>query len=122
MANFCTFIGRLGADPEFKHIESRGGAPVPLVEFSLASDRYRNDAPLWVKVAVWDERLQRLVMSHLKKGSSIAVDGSLDAKPYANKQTGDVNPGLQLKASRIEFVGGKKDDNSGNSQSSYDDF
>lgn len=106
MANFCTFIGRLGADPETRYIETKGGGNAPLVSFSFACDQYPETAPLWVDVAVWDERLQKFC-GHLKKGSSVAISGKLSAKPYKSKD-GDPRPGLNLKAERIEFVGGKK--------------
>lgn len=108
MSNFCTFIGRLGADPEARYIETRGGSSVTLVSFSLASDQYPEDQPLWIDVAVWDERLQKFC-GHLKKGSSVAITGKLSAKPFTTRG-GDLRPGLQLKADRIEFAGSNKKD------------
>lgn len=121
MSNFCTFIGRLGADPEQRYIETRGGGSAPLVTFSLACDQYPDDKPLWVDVAVWDERLQGFAAKHLRKGSGVAITGKLSAKPY-NTRDGEARSGLQLKADRIEFVGGKKEDGQPKADSGYANY
>ena len=89
-------IGNLGKDPVKKYVES---LEKNVVELSVAvTMSYGDDGETrWVRVAVWNEGLQDAVMENLKKGSKVAVEGTMKIEKYEDK------PQYQMTASRIGF-------------------
>jgi single stranded DNA-binding protein len=89
-------VGNLGKDPEKKYVDSLEKS---VVEASVAvTMSYGDDGETrWVKVAVWNEGLQDQVMEKLKKGSKVAVEGTMKIDSYEGKAQ------YQMSASRIGF-------------------
>lgn len=81
--------GFLGEDPvrrDFQH----GGFVVTL---NLATSDYwkdaagnRQKATEWHKVAIFNEYLGKLAMSHLRKGSSVYVEGKIKSRRYTDSK------------------------------------
>lgn len=91
MINKITLVGRLGADPEVRTLES--GAMV--AKFGLAtSENYRDKSGEWQEqtewhdVVVWRSLAER-AQEYLKKGSLVYLEGKLTHRKWQDK---DGNP------------------------------
>lgn len=101
----ATIVGNIGSDPQMQFTPNGQG----LLRFSVASN-YRvrdqagtwSDATEWVRVAVFGKRAETL-QQHLRKGMRVYVDGRLEARPWTDR-AGNVQAGLELTASDVEFV------------------
>jgi single-strand DNA-binding protein len=87
MINKVTLIGRLGGDPEMRHLE--GG--VAVARFSLATnDSYKDkdgnwqDSTEWHNVVVWRDQAERAEKT-LKKGMMCYVEGKISYRKYTDK-------------------------------------
>src|SRR3984893_9557590 len=70
--NQCSFIGRLGKDPEMNY--TPGGAAV--TKFSLAVDQGKGQKALWLNIVCWSELAERM-NTMLYKGAPVFVQGRL---------------------------------------------
>jgi single-strand DNA-binding protein len=84
MINKVTLIGRLGGDPEIRHLD--GG--VAVARFSLATnDAYKDkdgnwqDTTEWHNVVVWRDQAERAAQI-LKKGGLCFVEGKISYRKY----------------------------------------
>jgi len=101
----CQLIGNLGNDPEMRY--SANGSP--FLRFNVASN-YRTRTPEgewqdrteWVRVTVFGQCAETL-NQHLRKGMRVYAEGRLEARPWTDR-TGNVNAGLELMASDVEFM------------------
>ena len=76
--NVCTFIGRLGKDPDMRYTTS-GKA---VVSFSLAVNRDgKRDETDWIDFVAW-EKAAELISQYCHKGDLIGVTGSLYRKEW----------------------------------------
>jgi single-strand DNA-binding protein len=119
--NQCTFIGRLGKDPDF----SVTTAGTPLAKFSLAVDQYKGKAQeketLWLNIVAWD-RLAELVEKYTEKGRLVMVQGRLDINAYTDKE-GVKRQGVQIVASSVQLLDSKSTSPGGKPTSEeYDPF
>jgi single-strand DNA-binding protein len=87
MVNKVTLIGRLGSDPEVRHLESG----VAVARFSVATNEYYKDkngefqeTTEWHNVVVWREAAER-AEKQLKKGGLIYVEGKITYRKYTDK-------------------------------------
>jgi len=78
--NQCSFIGRLGKDPDFQ--VTQNGKPV--TKFSLAVDQGK-DQTMWLNITTWD-KLAETVEKYARKGMQVFVQGKLQLRPYKDKQ------------------------------------
>lgn len=90
--NLVTLNGRLGADPEFKKLDT-GRA---VVKFRMATDdSYTNsqgekvEQTDWHTVVAWGKKAE-LIFSHLKKGEKIRVFGKLKYNQWERPEGGYV--------------------------------
>jgi len=87
--NECTFIGRLGADPEVKR--SRDGKAI--VNFRLAvSEQWRDktsgerkERTTWVPVVIFSEGLAKIAEQYLRKGSRVFLRGAFNVREWEDK-------------------------------------
>ena len=107
----CSAIGNLGSDPDLKY--SAGGAA--FLRFNLATNGRRRDAAgnwgdhtEWVRITVLGKRAESLA-EHLRKGMRVYASGRLEARPWTG-QSGQVNAGLELIASDVEFMSTRNED------------
>lgn len=103
--NQCTFIGRLGKDPDFNVTPS--GTPV--AKFSLAIDQYKGKGEeketLWVNVVTWD-KLAEIVEKYAEKGRLVLVQGRLDVSVYTDKE-GVKRQSIQIIANLVQLLDSK---------------
>jgi single-strand DNA-binding protein len=78
--NQCSFIGRLGKDPELTVTAS--GKPV--TKFSLAVDQGKDQPPLWLNITTFD-KLAEIVEMYAHKGVQVFVQGRLVLRQYKDK-------------------------------------
>ena len=78
--NQCSFIGRLGKDPEMTYTPS-GKA---VTKFSLAVDQGKNQDTLWLTVVCWNDLAERM-NEYLSKGQLVFVQGKLVQRSYVDK-------------------------------------
>lgn len=85
--NQCTFVGRLGQDPEIT-VTPTGRKKA---KFSIAvSDKWTDESGIkhekttWVPITAWN-RLASTVESYLHKGSQVLVQGKLGFSTYTDK-------------------------------------
>lgn len=87
MINKVTLVGRLGAEPEIRTLES--GAMV--AKFGLAtSESYRDRAGEWQEQTEWHDvvvwrTLAERAQEYLKKGSLIYLEGKLTHRKWQDK-------------------------------------
>lgn len=116
MLNKIHLIGRLGADPETRRLES--GKTV--AKFTLAtSETWKNangekqEETQWHNIVVW-EGLAEIAEKYLKKGSLIYVEGKMTYRTYEGED-GQKKYFSEVRASTFKMLGGKPDNGGGNS-------
>lgn len=82
--NKATIIGRLGKDPEVRHLEA--GSTV--ASFSVAvSEKFKNKAgevvenTEWLNIVAWNKRAE-VVEKYVKKGMLVYVEGKIKTRNY----------------------------------------
>lgn len=114
MINTATIMGRLTADPILKTTTS--GKSV--TSFNVAVDRaYKTDnGPQadFIPVVAWEQKAE-FICRYFKKGSMIALTGSLRSRAYEDrhKQKRTV---LEIFAEEISFCGSKSDSSGNNAE------
>ncbi|WP_375694223.1 single-stranded DNA-binding protein [Bartonella sp. AD24XZML] len=89
MLNKVTLIGRLGADPESKTMNS--GTEV--VNFRIATSESYTDKNThqkvekteWHSVVIFNPHLAKIALQYLKKGSKVYVEGKLQTRKWQDK-------------------------------------
>ena len=100
--NVCTFIGRLGRDPEMRYT----GNGKAVTSFSLAVNRdLKKDESDWIDFVAW-EKTAEIVAQYCHKGDLIGVTGSLQRREW--EKDGQKRYSYEVKVNRIDFCGGKK--------------
>ena len=88
MINKVTLIGRLGNDPEVRHLD--GGAAVASVSLAT-NESYKDkdgnwqDQTEWHNVVMWREMAER-AGNMLKKGMLVFVEGKITYRKYTDKE------------------------------------
>lgn len=101
--NNCSFIGRLGKDPDLRY--TTGGKAV--ATFSLAVSRDgKKDETDWIDFVAW-EKSAELVAQYCHKGDMIGATGSLQQRSWEDKD-GKKRSVHEVKVYRIDFCGSKK--------------
>lgn len=106
MLNVVAIMGRLVADPELKTTP----AGVHLCRFRLACERsYARPGEQrqadFLDVVAWRQTAE-FVSKYFKKGSLIAVQGSVQSRQYQDKN-GANRTATEVLASQVSFCGGK---------------
>lgn len=99
--NHSTLIGFLGKDPE-ERVTKNGNKGI---FFTLAVESYfaKEKKTQWYNIVIWEETLFPMALS-LKKGSLVALAGTmLPPKTYESK-TGESRVDLTLKCTTLYFV------------------
>lgn len=102
--NVLTLIGNLGGDPDVKYFES-GSVNA---KFSLAVRKSKNDDPDWFNCVAWGKTAETIA-NYLRKGSKVAIDGSLGEESWTDRQTGELRTSTIVKVERLEMLGKKGD-------------
>lgn len=96
--NNVSIIGRLGKDPELKHLQD-GKA---ICSFSLALDEGKDASPSWVDVTAWEKTAEN-VAQYLSKGDECAVSGRLRQERWET-DSGEKRSRIVIVASRVDFL------------------
>ncbi|WP_208437592.1 single-stranded DNA-binding protein [Bartonella taylorii] len=126
MLNKVMLIGRLGADPESKTMNS--GAEI--VNFSIATSESYTDKNThqkvekteWHSVVIFNPHLAKIALQYLNKGSKVYIEGKLQTRKWQDKNGHDrytteiILP--QFKG-ELKLLDGKNNDNQ-EPLSSYD--
>lgn len=91
--NQCSFIGRLGADPEIKSFQNGG----KIANFRIAcaekwKDRQsgeRKERTEWISVSVQNEGLVGVVERYLRKGSRVFIQGQFRTRKWQDQSGAD---------------------------------
>lgn len=84
--NKALLVGRVGADPEIKSMNSGDR----VANFSLAtSERWKEkssgeqkEKTFWHRIVVWDQNLIRVIESYVKKGALLYLEGQIETRKY----------------------------------------
>lgn len=130
MLNSIIIMGRLTADPELRSTSSG----LSVTSFTVAVDRGyvragEEKKADFIPVVAWRQTAD-FVSKYFRKGSMIAVQGSLQSRSYEDKN-GNKRVAYEIVADQVSFCGSKADSGTGSydsvSPSSYnnssaDDF
>ena len=107
LRNRVQLIGRLGADPETKQVNSDR----TLTKFSIATNEtFRNSAgekieeTQWHNVVAWG-KIGEIAGKYLKKGSEVAIEGKLIHRVY--ETNGEKKYFTEISMNEMVMVGGK---------------
>ena len=97
--NQCSFIGRLGKDPDELKVTKEGK---PYIQFSLAVDQGKSDT-MWLNVTAW-EKTAEVVEKSVRKGTLVFVQGKLQIKKYKDKTTQAERLSVEISASNVQIL------------------
>ena len=107
MINSVVIMGRLTADPELKTTNSG----LSVTRFTVAVDRqYQKDKEKkadFINVVAWRQTAE-FVTSYFSKGSTIAVQGSIQTRKYTDRN-GNNRTSFEIVADKVSFCGSKSD-------------
>ncbi len=122
MLNKVQIIGRLGANPDLKYMQT--GAPV--CNLSVATDESYQDREgnkvartEWHRVVVYQRSAENCA-NYLAKGSLVYVEGSLQTRKWQDQQGVDRYT-TEIKAQRVQFLDKKGDGQGGGGHGGYID-
>lgn len=116
MLNCAVLMGRLVADPELKTIANH----ISVVSFRIAVDRAfqkqgEERQADFIDIVAWRQTAE-FVCRYFKKGSMIAVQGSIQTRNYEDKQ-GNKRTAVEIVADNVSFCGSKVEN--GTQETSY---
>lgn len=108
MINCIVLMGRLTADPELRTTQSG----LSVTRFSMAVDRNYSEqngerSADFIEVVAWRQQAE-FVTKYFRKGSMIAVQGSLQTRKYEDRN-GNKRTAYEVIASQVSFTGSKED-------------
>ena len=114
--NQCSFIGRLGADPEIRRTQN--GTAIANLRLAVSetwrdkSSGERKEKTEWVSVVVFSEGLVKVIESYAQKGSRMFVQGKLATRKWQDQSGNDrystevVLQGFDAKIQLLDSQGG----------------
>ncbi len=107
--NNISIMGRLTADPEVKTTQSGDSVCkfTVAVDRPMGKDKSKEKETDWIPVVVWGSTAQ-FVSNYFRKGSMIALTGSIQTFTYEDKE-GNRRSGFNVKADRVSFCGSKEE-------------
>ena len=102
-------MGRLTADPELKMTQNS----TPVCSFRIAVDRNVTNkqtgerATDYINVIAWRQTAE-FVCKYFRKGSMIALEGSLQSRSYTDKD-GNNRTAYEVVANNVSFTGSKSE-------------
>jgi single-strand DNA-binding protein len=99
--NYLTIAGRIGKDPEMRHLQD-GTA---ILSFSVADDQGKDKPAIWWRCSLFGKRADSL-QQYLTKGSSVTVVGTVSEREYTDKD-GQQRKSQDVRVQDIALQGGK---------------
>jgi single-strand DNA-binding protein len=112
--NYCSFIGRLGADPETRY--SPNGDAVASFRIAVGStwrdksSGEKRESTEWVSITAFG-KLGEIVGEYCKKGGQVFVSGRMKTDKYTDKE-GVERYSTKIIADKMQLLGGKRDGDS----------
>lgn len=109
--NQCSFIGRLGRDPELRNMPNGDAA----VNISIAvgkswidkNSREKRESTTWVPVSFFGKPAE-IICEYCRKGSQICVTGEFSVRKYTDKD-GNEKTITEIKGRDFQLLGSKPD-------------
>ena len=118
--NKVIIVGRLGKDPELRHMpngEATANISVATSEaWNDKSTRERREVVEWHRITFF-KKLAEIAGQYLIKGSEVYIEGQLKTRKWTDKE-GIERTTTEIVAHQLQMLGGKK---SGNSNGMTDD-
>ena len=115
--NSVLLVGRLGADPEVKHMQNnRAVCNLSVATSEQWKDKQsgeKKEKTEWHRVTVWGEQAESCG-KYLAKGRLVAVQGKLQTRSY--EKDGQKHYATDIVADRVTFLGGGERDRDTGSQ------
>lgn len=108
--NNCSFIGRLGKDPEVRYAASGDAiASLTLAVGSTWKDKAgtKQESTEWVNITAFG-KLGEICAQYLKKGNQVFISGRMKTEKYTDK-TGVDKYSTKIVAERMQMLGGKNE-------------
>ena len=117
--NVVTLVGRCGGDPDVKYFES-GSVKCSLT--LAVNRRTRNsEEPDWFNLEIWGKTAE-VAANYVRKGSLIGVKGSLKFDTWTDKNSGAARSSPVILVDRLQLLGSKRDNESGDAPAYEEDF
>lgn len=117
--NQCSFIGRLGKDPDIRYMPS-GDA---IATFSIGCGSQwkdksgeKQESTEWVSITAFG-KLGEICGEYLKKGSQVFVSGRMKTDKY--EKDGVTRYSTKIVAEKMQMLGGKSDSSKPRDESEY---
>lgn len=109
--NYCSFIGRLGQDPEMKYLPSTGDG---VCKFSIATSETwkdkqtgtKKERTTWVNIEAWG-KLAEICNEYLRKGKQVFVSGRMVNEEWV--KDGVKRYFTKIKIDQMQMLGGRDD-------------
>jgi len=95
--NVCSFIGRLGSDPEMRYLQNG----TPLTKFNIAI-KVGKDGTMWLPLTFWG-KVAETANEYLTKGDRIFVSGELSMDEWTT-DSGEKKSRPSLTVRQLNFV------------------
>lgn len=113
--NQCSFIGRLGRDPETRYLPN-GDA---VTTFSIAvgeswkdkNTGEKQESTEWVRCVAW-RQLAEICSEWLQKGQQVFVQGKMRTRKWTDKDGADRYT-TEIVIDRMQMLGGRRDGDTG---------
>lgn len=102
--NQCSFIGRLGADPETRY--TAGGDPVCSLRIAVGWKGKDKEGTEWIPCTAFG-KLAEICSQYLKKGSQVFVQGKFKTDEY--EKDGAKRYSTKIMLDTMQMLGGKSD-------------
>lgn len=115
MLNRCEFIGRLGADPEIRSLNSGGKvANMRLAVSETWRDKQtgeKKEKTEWVSVVIFSEVLAKVAEQYLKKCSQVYISGKWQTREWEKDGVKRYSTECILQGfdSKLVMLGGRQD-------------
>lgn len=101
--NQCNFIGRLGKDPEVRHLPS--GEAVASFSIAVGWKTKEKEGAEWVPCTAYG-KLGEICGQYLKKGSQVFVSGRFKTRKWQDK-SGQDRYTTEINIETMQMLGGK---------------
>lgn len=108
--NHCSFIGRLGKDPETRYTQAGDAVcnfSVAVDESYKGKDGQKVDKTEWINCVAW-RKLGEICGQYLTKGSLVAVSGKMQTRKWQDKD-GQDRYTTEILLDEMRMLGGKGD-------------
>ena len=113
MINCCTFIGRLGRDPETRY--TAAGKAVASFSIACSEGKGDNERTEWVNVVAW-EKLADICAQYLAKGSLVYISGRMQTRKWQDKD-GGTRYTTEIVAREMKMLSPRSESGAGGGQS-----